>query len=110
MRIYGIIAMLLAGPAFAGPFDGTYGLEGWSCGEVGMDGGALAIRDGIFYGVESRCDLTNPVDIRGMNATLYDAECAGEGEVYGYRMMVMKTQEGINIINDGWVTQLRSCP
>lgn len=110
MRAICIVAALIAGPAMAGPYDGTYGLEGWNCEQVGMDGGALAIRNGVFYGVESRCDLTNPVDVRGMNATLYDADCTGEGDVYSYRMMVMKTQQGITIVNDGWATPLKACP
>ncbi|WP_316302000.1 hypothetical protein [Aliisedimentitalea sp. MJ-SS2] len=107
---------LLAGTAAAaGPYDGIYrpdypGAESWDCRTVGMDGGALAVRDGRLVGVESNCALTNPISIRGMAATLYDAECSGEGETYSRRMMLMTTQDGIAIIEDGFTDMLVRCP
>ena len=54
----GLFALILAAaPALAGPYDGTYRPDadwaaGWDCQSVGMDGGALAVRDGTFFGVE----------------------------------------------------------
>jgi hypothetical protein len=111
-----LIAMTgLAAPGFAGPFDGVYRpdqpwAENWDCVSVGSDGGALAIEGGIFKGVESQCQLTNPVPVTGMDAILYDAECASEGETYSYRMMLMRLPEGVAVIEDGFVSQLKSCP
>lgn len=99
----------------AGPYDGIYRLdypgaaESWDCRTVGMDGGALAVRDGRFLGIENICTLTNPVQVRGMAATLYDAECSGEGEVYSKRMMLMKTPDGIAVVEDGFADTLLSC-
>ena len=108
-----ILALLLVPlPALADGFDGIYrpeGLEGWDCRSVGSDGGALAVRDGVFYGVESACQLTNPVAVNGMSAVLFDAECNGEGESYAKRMMLMRVPDGLAVIEDGIVSLLRSC-
>ena len=48
-------------------FDGLYrpagsSGAGWTCDTafIGMDGGALAIRDGYLEGFENRCELTQP--------------------------------------------------
>lgn len=118
MRGLGAVLITVAGlaaPAFAGPFDGVYRpdqpwAEGWDCVSVGSDGGALAIEGDVFKGVESQCQLTNPVPVTGMDAILYDAECAGEGETYSYRMMLMRLPEGVAVIEDGFVNPLKSCP
>jgi hypothetical protein len=84
MRAAIILASLIATtiPAAAGPFDGVYrpdGATSWDCTAIGSDGGALAVRDDVFYGVESACQLTNPVAVNGMSAVLY-VQCSSEGE------------------------------
>jgi hypothetical protein len=114
MRALALLPLVLALPAVAGPFDGVYRpdqpwAEGWDCKSVGSDGGALALRDGVFYGVENACQLTNPVEVNGMSAVLYDAECSGEGETYAKRMMLMRLPEGLAVIEDGFVNVLRAC-
>ncbi len=114
MRAAIILASLIATtiPAAAGPFDGVYrpdGATSWDCTAIGSDGGALAVRDDVFYGVESACQLTNPVAVNGMSAVLYDAECSGEGESYAKRMMLMRVPEGLAVIEDGFVNMLRAC-
>jgi hypothetical protein len=114
MRALALLPLVLALPAVAGPFDGVYRpdqpwAEGWDCKSVGSDGGALAVRDGVFYGVENACQLTNPVEVNGMSAVLYDAECSGEGETYAKRMMLMRLPEGLAVIEDGFVNVLRAC-
>lgn len=115
MRALALLFALVALPAAAGPFDGLYRpdqpwAEGWDCQSVGSDGGALAVRDGVFYGVENSCELTNPVEVNGMSAVLFDAECSGEGETYSKRMMLMRVPEGLAVIEDGFVNILRACP
>ena len=81
----------------------------WDCTSIGSDGGALAIRDGVFYGVESACTLTKPTPVNGMSAMLYDAECNGEGESYGFRVMFMALGDGLAMIQDGAVSELERC-
>ena len=102
---------LLAPPAWAQEFDGLYRPAGstWDCQSVGSDGGALAVRDGVLYGVESACSLTNPTRVNGMNAMLFDAECSGEGETYSYRVMLLQIAGGLVVIQDGSVSELERC-
>ena len=115
MRMAAIFAALgLATSAAAGPFDGIYRpagdwAAGWDCRTVGSDGGALAIRDGRFFGVENVCALTNPVQVRDMNAVLFDGECTGEGMTYSERLMLMAIPGGVAVIRDGSVSELRRC-
>ncbi|RYI32871.1 MAG: hypothetical protein EON48_04000 [Acetobacteraceae bacterium] len=109
----GFIGAIIATSVAAGPFDGLYrpdGLDGWDCKSVGQDQGALAVRDDMFYGVENLCHLTNPTQVNGMAAILYDAECNGEGMSDSYRMMLMRVPEGLAVIQDGYVNLLRDCP
>ena len=82
---------------------------GWDCRSVGSDGGALAIEDDVFKGVENHCRLTNPVPVTGMDAMLCDAHFAGEGESYSYRLMILRVPAGLAVIEDGAVNLLKSC-
>jgi hypothetical protein len=111
----GGLGIFFAAPLAAGPYDGIYRpdypeTQGWDCRSVGSDGGALAIEGDVFKGVESQCKLTNPVPVTGMDAILYDAECAAEGETYSYRMMLLRLPEGVAVIEDGFVNMLKRCP
>ncbi|MGH1415523.1 MAG: hypothetical protein ACRBB0_18690 [Pelagimonas sp.] len=108
------LAIGLAPAASAGPYDGLYYPEGqaenWDCQRVGADGGAISVQDNSFEGVENRCTLTEPVAVRGMNATLYDAKCNGEGMTYEHRMMLLSSPPGLTIIRDGYASYFERCP
>lgn len=109
----GLLLVVSVTSVAAGPFDGLYrpdGLDSWDCKSVGSEGGALAVKDDVFQGVENACQLTNPVEVNGMSGILYDAECNGEGETYSKRMMLMRVPEGLAVIEDGFVNLLRACP
>jgi hypothetical protein len=115
MRNFGafLILVVSATSLAAGPFDGLYrpdGADTWDCTSVGSDGGALAVQGEVYYGVESMCTLTNPVAVNGMSAILYDALCNGEGETWSRRMMFMPVEDGLAVISDGFVSQLKRCP
>ncbi|MEM8577637.1 MAG: hypothetical protein AAGF60_07270 [Pseudomonadota bacterium] len=110
MRALTLILALLAAPALA--YDGLYypdGYDGWDCTSIGSDGGALAVQDGIIFGVGNMCALTNAVPVRGLDATLYDAQCMGEGSETSERMMLMSTAEGLAIVRDGFVVLWHRC-
>lgn len=114
MRSFGAFLFLAvsATSLAAGPFDGLYrpeGLEDWDCKSIGQEGGALAVQGDQYYGVENLCTLTNPTQVNGMSAILYDAECNGEGMSYSYRMMLMQVPEGLAVIQDGSVNVLKRC-
>jgi len=103
---------LVPGLALATPYDGTYRQNANAdCALVGVDGGALRIEDGIFYGVESECRMTRPVNVVNMNATLYTMECSGEGARWTERAMVMEAAEGDGIIMvwDGYAFRYERC-
>lgn len=79
--ILALVLMGLAGATSAQDIDGLFQPSGadWTCSpdQIRMDGGALAIQNGVFEGVENRCDLTNSqTDSRGATFT---ATCSTEG-------------------------------
>ncbi len=91
--------LLLAGAAGATPYDGIYRqAANADCGLVGVDGGSIELRDGIFYGVESQCVMARPVNVVDMDATLYTMECTGEDTRWTERALVMKAAEGDAIV------------
>ncbi|MDR9426869.1 MAG: hypothetical protein RI538_01405 [Salibaculum sp.] len=102
----------LPGVVLATPYDGTYRQNANAdCGLVGVDGGALRIAEGIFYGVESECRMSRPVNVVNMDATLYTMECSGEGARWTERAMVMNAAEGDGIIMvwDGYAFRYDRC-
>ena len=108
-------AVVFASTVTATPFDGLYkSIHGtWTCDplDIGMDGGSLGIDGDFLYGLESECKLTNPTNVRGMDAILYDSTCTAEGEPYpSSRVMIMQHDEGIYFIKDGSVGDWRDCP
>lgn len=110
-----LVTIGLSGAAIASPYDGLYRpdtdwAQGWDCTSVGADGGAISFGGDQYFGIENQCSLSNPTPIRGMDATLFDADCSAEGESYTYRLMVMATDAGIAVIqNRGRVMFLRRC-
>ena len=94
-----VVVIGFASGAFAQSIEGLYQPSGanWSCSldHIGMDGGALAIQGGVFYGVENRCDLTSPVRIG--NGTRYTAACSAEGSTYREQMTITPTTDGVRI-------------
>lgn len=120
-RLRSAVLTLTVAPvmALAGPYDGTYKqAANADCGLVGVDGGSLRIADGIFYGVESQCRMTRPVNVVDMEATLYTMQCTGEGTVWTERAMLMKpagsgeagTPDGLIMVWNGYAFVYEGCP
>lgn len=60
---------------------------------------------------ESGCQLGNPVAVRDLDATLYDADCSGEGETWRTRLMLALTPEGQLLhLNQYGAMMLTACP
>ena len=101
--------------ADASRFSGTYKPAGpefssWDCVSIGQDGGALLVTPDTFVGVETQCKLRRPVAVNGMNATLFDAECAGEGYEWVERIMFMLSDEGrLFYVRDGFAGEWVRC-
>ncbi len=115
MKYWVFLVPLFAGSAMAqSEYEGLYRpnaewAENWDCKTLGQDGGALAVIDNQFLGVERACRLTNPVNVRDMAATLYDAECTAEGMTSNERMMLLDLPDGLAVLTDGNVNILRHC-
>ncbi|WP_298859071.1 hypothetical protein [uncultured Sulfitobacter sp.] len=117
MRLFLLMLLLsvTAATAWAGPYDGRYrpdhsSGDSWDCKRVGKDGGAILLTSNIFFAVGSRCNLRDPVRVSGMDATLYSAICRADGTPWERRIMIMKTENGIAVIQSGArVSMLRKC-
>ncbi len=107
-----LVFCLIPTLAAATPYDGVYKqTANADCALVGVDGAALEIRDGIFYGVEVQCRMARPVNVVDMNATLYDMQCSGEGQTWTERALVMQRAEaeGIIMMWDGYAFAYDVC-
>ncbi|MDA9207354.1 hypothetical protein N9O61_00570 [Octadecabacter sp.] len=97
--------------ANAQSIDGLYQPAGssWSCSpeQVGVDGGVLAIRNGVFDGVENRCELTAPVPSEG--GTRFTAVCSAEGSTYSEPMTITPTDDGVQIDRNGLTANWSLC-
>ncbi len=112
MKKLAIVMAIVPTLAVATPYDGVYKqTANAECSLVGVDGGALEIRGGIFFGVESQCRMTRPVNVVNMNATLYTMECSGEGQVWTERAMIMQDAEtdGIIMVWNGYAFRYDKC-
>jgi hypothetical protein len=104
---------LMALPALAvGEYDGSYrATPETDCALSEGERAPLRIKDDVFYGLESRCAMTNPVPVRDMDAMLYDMDCAGEGEAWRARALFMRAAEGgLVMVWDGYAFQYGRCP
>jgi len=100
--------------AHAQNFDGLYhpeGQRGWFCDlqSLGQEGGALGIQDNMLIGVENTCSLTNPVNVRDMDAVLYDLKCEAEGETSQERALIARSDTGVIILRDGFAAKWTLC-
>lgn len=110
-----LVLSVIATSAWAGPYDGRYrpdhpSGDSWDCKRVGKDEGAILLTSNIFFAVGSRCNLRDPVRVTGMDATLYSAICRADGEPWERRIMIMKTDTGIAVVQSGArISMLRKC-
>lgn len=114
MRTAALFPLFLMLPDLLGAqtYDGVYKqTANAECALVGVDGGSLKIENNIFYGVEVECRMTSPVDIEGMNATIYDMQCIGEGSTWSERAIMMTDAEapGLYMIWDGYAFRYGRC-
>lgn len=110
-----LLLFVMTASAWAGPYDGRYrpdhpSGDSWDCKRIGKDGGAILLTSNIFFAVGSRCNLRDPVVVSGMDATLYSAICRADGAPWERRIMIMKTESGIAVVQSGGrISMLRKC-
>lgn len=99
--------------AAAGPYDGVYRqVANADCNIVGVDGASLKIEGGVFFGVGMECEMTRPVDVVDMDATLYTMHCVGEQSDWTERAMLMNAAEddGLIMVWNGYAFRYDRCP
>lgn len=105
-------AILVAGSVAATPYDGLYRSSGDAdCAQVGVEGGALRIQEGLFEGVGSECRMMRPVDVVDMDATLYTMECSAGDTRWTERAMLMKAAQdnGLIMLWNGYAFRYARC-
>lgn len=107
-----VVAVCLATTAAAAEFDGVYKQAADSdCSLVGVDGGALKIAENTFHGVESTCEMTEPVNVNEMKAVLYTMKCTGKrGDWSARAMLVHAADGGVIMVWDGYAFKYDACP
>lgn len=113
MRGLAIALIMAPAVAMAGPWDGVYRqAANAECLNVGADGGSLMIADGLFHGVGMVCEMTLPVDVLDMEATLYTMVCDGTDLDWTERAMIMRDAQtdGIIMVWNGYAFRYERCP
>lgn len=102
---------LVGAPVAAGSFDGVFKPSPTAdCTRIGEDGGALKIEKNVFHGVESQCRMTNPVNVRDMDAVLFDMKCTGEGTDWAQRALFMRAaDDGLIMVWNGFAFKYARC-
>lgn len=102
------LCALLAGPALAAPANGVY--DGFDCAAPVSDQRVTLWNDKLVY-YETSCRLSMPQPVSGMaDATLYWADCRGEGQEWRERTLLMTRMGGdLIIVGDGWSDRYRPC-
>ncbi len=101
------LMLILAPAASAQGFDGTYAIG--DCSAPGDGAMVLAGATITFY--ESACRLSNPTVLTGFDdAVMYDASCAGEGETWKEKLLMMPALSGgLVVVSPGWATVYERC-
>lgn len=95
---------------------GLYFPEGrgtWDCRSLGMDGGAVGVQGRMLHGVESTCELHSDKPVPGLDATVFQTTCRGEGmEWDGGPVLMMPAYDGLGLTllrENGFATTWRRC-
>lgn len=81
----------------------------WDCNILGGEGGAMQIKDKVFYGVESACTLSNERSI-GIGAGLFDVTCEGEGDTWQDQYILKLDEWGrLGWMSNDQVSVLEAC-
>lgn len=72
--------------------------------------GALGIDGGVLTAPGSTCTLATPVEVREMDATLFDAVCEGAAPWGGRVMLMSGADDGLLLIWNGYAFAYERCP
>lgn len=102
---------LCAGAAAASPFDGVWRATPTAqCDGTAGDGAILRIEDDTLYGAGAECRMTRPVNVRDMDAMLYDMVCAGDETTFTERALMLNAADGgIVLVWNGYAFKYEAC-
>ncbi len=83
-----VVLLMLVGPASA--VDGVYRRTTSDTCPVLGDDRYFELKHPFLHLHETTCEMTMPVNVTDMNATLYTLQCHGEGETWSKRALVME--------------------
>lgn len=104
-----------AAAADPSPFDGHYRRSVTdTCGpapaDASQDEGAIRIEESIFNGVSATCEMTAPVEVRDMEAVLYDMVCSSEDGDWTERAIFARAANGgLIMVWDGYAFVYDRC-
>lgn len=102
-------ASSLAAQSLDGLYFDDYSDPAEACSQFGMTDAAIEIESNRVTFFETVCTLSNPVDIREMPATIYEAACNMEGEMSNERMIIYEVLGGIAILHAGAARTYMRC-
>lgn len=106
MKRLAAIFALLPALSQAGPYDGL-------CFAGGACTGQIEIRNNGFDLCEHSCVMENPVEVRGLNAMLWDVTCRGDYSTYSERMLFAWVGKGtemrLTVLSNDTVETLWPC-
>ncbi len=105
MRYVLLAALLAASPTSA------MDLNGWCIAndEPGCMEGPEPFRDGTFATCEANCQLSNPTEVRDMDATLFDVQCASDGPDMTYRVFIAMHGDYGTMVDQWGASRLERC-
>ena len=99
-----------AGLAQTSDFEGLWAQNPASCNATNTDLVPMRISGSTIQFYESRCEMTAPVNIRGMYGQLFDFVCAGEGETWSTRgLLVLNGDDTLTEISNDSTTIFQRC-
>ena len=124
LHMHKIIALLSLFVIFKGAFasasvtqfDGEYSYTDGPPSECIITGAdvqnaGFRISMGVYFGIELSCRLSNPVNVRGMTAVLFDFQCSGEGMEWEERVLLQRLNDGrLLMAYEDWATIYHPCP
>ena len=113
---YLFLAVFFPSVAFGQSCDGMYVLDGFtnSCdpAQAGMDGGPALVEGDRLLMLDTWCTLANPVNVRDMDAVLYDGSCflSGIGGDQSIRIKLGRSRGGgLVVVFNGHAFSMPQC-
>ena len=108
--IIAVSCLATSGLAQKSVYDGLWAQNPSTCDATNTDLVPMQISGSTIQFYESRCELTDPVNIRGMNGQLFDFVCAGEGETWSTRgLLLLNADNSLTYSSNDYTVIFQRC-